>query len=151
MAEQKNIGFNKGLVMSPSAGEDGEATVLHNLVVRRGELVNIEQPKVVEDQPQITGTLKFIHKVQNRNGVQENYIEVVEGEGLWIVNYNYGDTGGTITPEGGLSNEVENVQVLGNTLIITTSEGVYYSVWKDSNYVWLGKDFPDVELRFSLS
>lgn len=48
-----------------------------------------------------------------------------------------------------LSSDIADVKVLGNTLVVT-ADRVYYALWKDSEYVWLGCEFPSVDIQFRL-
>lgn len=159
---RKNIGFNKGIVRSPSSGDDGEMTVLHGLKVEKGELVNLASlPDTAVMELGGSERLMFVHSVQNRNTTQENYVgyvpTVVESVTRYTLQYtNKDDITDGAEIHSFTDDIVKEVRSIGNTLAIVTSDGVYYAVWKyrdttsSMGYVWLGKDLPDVQLRFGL-
>lgn len=49
-----------------------------------------------------------------------------------------------------LSEGVSGVEVMGNMLIVQ-SDRLYYAMWKDGGYVWLGSEFPEVDIKFRLN
>lgn len=48
-----------------------------------------------------------------------------------------------------LPSQVTEIKVLGNTLVISADK-IYYALWRDGAYVWLGSQFPKVDIRFAL-
>lgn len=48
-----------------------------------------------------------------------------------------------------VSGNITGVQTLGNTLVVTADK-IYYAMWKDGVYVWLGSEFPMVDMQFRL-
>lgn len=45
---------------------------------------------------------------------------------------------------------LKDIAAIGNTLVITTSAGVAYAVWKGDKYNYLGTSMPQVNIEFSL-
>lgn len=52
-----------------------------------------------------------------------------------------------VLPEG---TDIKQIQSIGNTLILITGEAMYYILFKESNYKFIGSKVPDIELTFSL-
>lgn len=125
----KIISFGKGIRRQPSIGEDGELSELVNLIPKNGELVNV-RPMERVDQIVLERTDKLV------------YVHKAEG----VVNYITIDTGSLFYYNNDNADEISNVIVddklsissVGNTLIVGTSEGLKYAIWKDNSYVWLG-------------
>lgn len=50
-----------------------------------------------------------------------------------------------------LGAEIDKIESIGNTLVITNSDGMRYYLWKDGEYKDLGTKIPNVKLQFALS
>ena len=48
-----------------------------------------------------------------------------------------------------LNDNITQVSSMGNTLIVQ-SGAVCYALWRDGGYVWLGSEFPDIDMQFRL-
>lgn len=46
--------------------------------------------------------------------------------------------------------DIKQIQSIGNTLILITNEAMYYILFKESNYKFIGSKAPDIQLTFSL-
>lgn len=46
---------------------------------------------------------------------------------------------------------VKDIKSIGNTLIITSTDGLHYYLWKDNTYHYLGQHLPELPLSFSLA
>lgn len=46
---------------------------------------------------------------------------------------------------------VRSLSSIGNTLVIITSDGIYYALWSDDDYDFLGKKPPFIDIAFTIS
>lgn len=46
--------------------------------------------------------------------------------------------------------DIKQIQSIGSTLILITNESMYYILFKEDNYKFIGSKVPDIELAFSL-
>lgn len=46
---------------------------------------------------------------------------------------------------------LSSVNSVGNTLVVLTSEGIHYSLWKDGSYNYIGQKPPEIGMSFGLS
>ena len=124
----KIISFGKGIRRQPSIGEDGELSELVNLIPKNGELVNVRPMEEVGVT--VRGILLAVHKV----GDAINYI-------TWTKISLGGSTVYDLLSNGVLvfstSSEIKSAIVIGNTLVVGTSDGLKYAIWKNDSYVWL--------------
>ena len=49
-----------------------------------------------------------------------------------------------------VSYSIERVSSIGNVVIINTTQGIHYALWKDGSYVYLGEHMPELNLKFGL-
>lgn len=47
--------------------------------------------------------------------------------------------------------DVSSVNTVGNTLVVLTSGGIHYLLWKDSTYKYIGQKPPEIGISFGLS
>lgn len=124
----KIISFGKGIRRQPSIGEDGELSELVNLIPKNGELVNVRPMEKVGVT--VRGILLAVHKV----GDAINYI-------TWTKISLGGSTVYDLLSNGvsvfSTSSEIKSAIVIGNTLVVGTSDGLKYAIWKNDSYVWL--------------
>ena len=97
-----------------------------------------------EDVSKWTATLLYVHETASyRHFI--GTIETLENE-LWWFNED-----GTIGSNESIHNfreEIISVNSVGNTLIVLTKSGLYYALWMDSSYKYLGDEIPFVEINF---
>lgn len=157
MATQ-NIKF-KGLRRTPSeeTAKDGDLCESVNVVSTNGEIKILEQPQPVKNQfggeIRINGTLIGVH-----NGIWGIHYIGVKSDKKTV--FFTDSEGNPIECSDGvqqvtLSSEVVDVDCVGNTVIISckASEdggGLYYFLWRDSKYAYLGDTIPYPVLRFEL-
>lgn len=142
--ERKNIAFQYGIHRAPSAANDGELAECVNLIPKNGELVNIKTPKPIGiEAPGETYTLKFIHKKNN----YKNYI-FFDSESKSLVAV-YKDKSTSVIHT--FNSEVSYISALGNTLAITSSEGIGYALFKEEEYKWIGYKPEQTTIKFSLT
>ena len=150
---EKEISFNEGLRLTPysDVSPDGELSVCHNVEVYGGGL----RPTVIEgkkftvrtgQESVMTGELMHIHAT----GEYQHLIFQVtreEGDELhWCLE---GKNDGEVTTTRIVDAEqldITSVSSVGNVLVVTTKNEVYYALWKQNGYVWLGA-MPELKVK----
>lgn len=140
----KEIKYN-GYSANPSDYEcvDGDLATTMGLIQEDGAMKPILPPSV---------------KLQLEEGESVMYIHQTSSFTHYIV---YSDTTRKVysidekTPNtkltvGSLGYKMSHFNAIGNTLLIFTSNGIYYYLWKDDAYKELGNHIPDVEVSFGL-
>lgn len=149
----KEIKYN-GFTATPSDYEcpDGDLATLINLVPEDGTLQPVKQPLALFTLP--SGyTVFFIHE-----GTDYKHYVIRNGQSLyWIDEPAQGDTLTTsdFTPDNLLQTftpDIYGINAVGNTLIVLTSDGMHYILWKGNNnkYKYLGAHFPELPISFGL-
>lgn len=144
----KDIKYN-GVTATPSDYEcpDGDLTCAINLVPEEGEMQPIPLPQTLFTLPSTEYAVFFIH----RGNGYINYILRHENVLYWISSSN---ANGTISNNDMKQlhafTEIYGINAIGNTLIVLTSEGMQYLLWKDSSYTFLGTHIPELPISFSL-
>lgn len=141
----KIIPLNKGIHRQPSVGADGELSELVNLIPQNGELVNVRGLKE-GDTPTLSDgeRLLAIHKTQDG----DKYIVYANGRFKYYTKGNEGWSG-TIGDNFSISTG-SKVDTIGNTLLILSSSGMRYLLWKDGGYTDLGTHIPELPITFGL-
>lgn len=145
--EQEVVNLNKGISRSPSFGESGEMSELVNLIPKNGELVAIAPPRDLGIEMGELERLVYIHETYTFR----NYIVVSQQPRESPILYYFTDKDNerqNCFHESSLENII-SVSSIGNTLIINTDKGLFYSIWRDGRYVSLG-DLPEVNISFGL-
>lgn len=144
MQDEKKYIKYKGITRLPSDHDsfDGELEESINLSITGGELRPVLPPQVIGTLP---GEFKFVHK----NAGYEHFI-YQDGNTIRAARY----AGGVITDMGVILNigvaTLYNINAVGNTLIILTSQDVSYCIWKNNSYVDLGSQLPFPVINFDL-
>lgn len=125
--------------------KDGAMSILHNAVNESGAIRPFILPDPIFSMNE-GEMLLYVHNTSNA----KNYIyssgqtikafKIEEGE---RVDYDF-----EITIGDGIN--ILQVQSIGNTLVVITSEGMHYSLYADNNYQYLGTQIPDVPISFGL-
>lgn len=152
----KDIKFS-GYSAQPSDYEchDGDLSSSINLLNEDGHLKSVSQPR--EELSLSTGhALLLIHSVPG----QENYI-IMTGDknGTFGVSWLKREPFDKLAPlpstagASPISNaqtfhKLLDIGIVGNTLAIATSEGLFYILWKDDNYKYLGSRPPFLPISF---
>jgi hypothetical protein len=140
----KHIKYN-GYTTSPSDYEcpDGDLSNMIGLATDNGSLVPIDNPKAVLTLT--SGKVVFIHKMTY---VSNFIVRTTTG----AIQYKSG-TSGTLTDLPSVtftSLTFHQVNAIGNTLIVLTSSGIHYFLWKSNSYTYLGNHIPELSLSFGL-
>lgn len=135
-----------GITTNPSDYECTDGTLSANigLLHEDGALRPINRPKMLKVLTKGT-TCTHIHNV---NGTR-HYITQNEKEIGWIgEDFATERRLCTLTSDMG---EVYQISSIGNTLVVLTSSGTYYFLWKGNTYKELGNHLPELSLSFGLS
>lgn len=154
----KEIKYN-GFTEAPSDYEcpDGDLAGLEGLVQEEETLHPIAPPAQLFTLP--TGyRVVLIHK-----STYEHYIIRTANKLYWIEKPT---TGATLTPANDYFHDddgdnknllrdftgetIHDINAVGNTLIVLTSYGMHYFLWKNSAYSYLGTHIPELPLSFGL-
>ena len=136
----------KGFTAVPSDHdcEDGTLAASVDMICEDGALRPILPQKKMAD----VGDARplFVH----RNGNIDNLILTSSDGKLQYIDRS-GDTWAEPADiDVTISEPVISVNALGNTLMVFTSGPIYYILWKDDAYSFLGNNLPDLQLSFGL-
>ena len=133
----KNVQY-KGYTASPSDYEctDGELDMSLNMVYEDGSLRPILPPKFLTSSG--GNNVKCLHKTSN----YLHYIMIGDNQ-LKFKKDNL------ITPIFDFPADIEIYQItpVGNTLVVLTSDGMYYFLWKEDKYISLGNELPELNVN----
>ena len=144
----QDIKYN-GYTAVPSDYEctDGDLALSLNLINEDGNIKAISQPLDEKEMPSYTDTpvkIVFIHESSSF----KHYIFQEDNHVKWLNGLSDSEE---MTPIVNLSDyEIYGYNAVGNTLIILTSEGMYYTLWKDGSYLNLGTHIPELPISFGL-
>lgn len=151
MARQ-NIQF-RGLRHSPSdiTGQDGDLLECVNLIHENGEMKPIEMPEKIriggKDEIGYFITLMAIHNLTS--GKKYVFGRSIGNAISKIIIKDEDNT--VIFTTINMFGELQWVETIGNTLIIGTSKSIYYAVFKNGAYKWLGDKLPQPVFRVDFS
>ena len=147
----KDIKYN-GYTTQPSDYEcpDGDLAVALNLIPENGSLNVIQPPEKVLTLSEEGERIMLIHSVPG----QKNYIISRNGpDGLtslfWLKKDPAIKDTSTATFIASFHG-IRDIAVMGNTLVITTDEGIRYALWKDNGYKRLSNKPPFVSIDFGM-
>lgn len=151
MSKVANIKFNGGIIHTPSdvSPIDGDLNECINLVPSDGELKPVEMPVIVHhvDSPtnhilsaiHVLPTGKMFVFVSGRS--QFNSVIIEDEDGNYIFSQQ-------VNAE---KQEIPQwVKAIGNITAIGTSHSIYYIIYRDGNYIWLGDDIPRPVVKFEM-
>ncbi len=143
-SETKILSFSKGMTNMPSdlLSEDTELQVSSGFIFKDGEMKPIQKEKILFDGDTKLPTL-FVHKYNN----YKHYIALNDNNTL--VWYNNENSIVNITNAPIVGDSIQ-IQAIGNTLVVNSSEGLGYYLWKpeNANYKYMGAKIPEPEVRF---
>lgn len=138
----KEVKYN-GYSASPSDYEcaDGDLAMSFNTINEDGAMRSVLPPKEIFT-PVEGFAVKCIHEMPNR----VHYIQVYEGFPTLLSYTN------SVTNIGNHIHTFMNVAIyqitpIGNTLVVLTSDGMYYFLWKEDKYISLGNELPELNVR----
>ena len=142
----KELKYN-GHTASPADYEcpDGDLSVSMDLWPENGSLRPVLQPKDIL-QLEAGQKVMYLHETSSFT----HYIVYDSGKNslFWM---DKGSTGQTAMSTSGLAaGSLTSVSGVGNTVIVFTTSGMRYYLWKDDNYAYLGTDIPEINISFGL-
>lgn len=144
--KRQQLTWNKGMTNVPSdlVCDDNTCEVELNMIYRQGEHRPIQNEQVLFGSAEMKPLL-FVHKY---NGYK-HYIALNGSRIIWYDKD--GKAGGDITNEPPDMGEGVQVEGIGNTLVVNSSKGLGYYLWKPElgNYKYLGSKVPEIEIRYN--
>ena len=131
----------KGYAANPSdyECEDGELAMSLNVIHEDGSLKPILPPKYIMMTSAPSEVVKCVHKTSN----YIHYILVKDGNILRYKKDSYYYLIFTFPAD----IEIYQITPVGNTLVVLTSDGMYYFLWKEDKYISLGNELPELNVR----
>lgn len=144
MKQQVNITYTKGIVNTPSEvlSEDGMLDECVNLEIKSGELYPMEMPVKLGVSLGDGEKLVLVHKT--KSGVK-TYVSILSG----VLKFRNADSGTLygLTVNVG---ELSSIQYIGNTIVVYSTDKVYYILYKGNDYKFIGNGIPSVRMSFRL-
>ena len=144
----------KGISRNPSGqiSADGFCAESLNVQLDMGEVAPVLKPTPVngaDGNPlSIDGDILFIHK---GNGY-ENVIYRDDDELNYVATISTGgDASGTLYDDLVEGEEINDITSIGNTIVMSTSENMYYFLWKNGEYRFLGNQIPIPNIHFRMN
>ena len=138
----------KGLSLTPDDHHTatGELSLCANVELHNGAL----RPSVLDGTP-VSNTLKVDTSVATLLYVHtaNGYTHLIASVGKKLYWFMEDGTLGNSAPINEFTADIYNVRSLGNTLIILASDGLYYAVYKDAGYMFLGQKPPFIDIEFA--
>ena len=136
--EKQTLSFNKGMTNVPSdlLSDDAELAMSEGFLYSDGEMRPIQEPEKIQDAS-AGGTLMYIHKRDS----YKNYVFFDAAESCINTVNNVDGTDAPTNQKFEIDN-VKQVTSVGNTLECLTDDGIYYALFKEGAYIWLGKELP---------
>lgn len=140
----KELKYN-GYTANPSDYEcqDGDLSVAINFVPEEGALRTVLPPKV-EEHLEEGAEIVYVHQTANF----KNYIIRNGSSFMWRDASNI--TAGEKSLHYLSGATFYQANSVGNTLLMLTSNGMYYFLFKDDEYISLGNHLPECDLSFGL-
>lgn len=133
--DRKTLSFGRGMTNVPSdlLSDDTELTESIGFQFRNGEMKPIQNPELIGLVPY---TIMYVHK-------SADYANLIAYDDKDTIHW-YKLDGKTISAEKGAFKvgTVYDIKSVGNTLIVATTQGLHYILYKGSTYKDLGKELP---------
>ena len=141
--KQFQISFDKGITNVPSdvLCGDNETAELVGMTYEAGELKPIQNAK---DTGELNQRILYVHQV----ATEDNYITI----GNSGIKY-YKSLGDSYSAGGEIDTtitSVKDIKAIGNTLIVSTTDGMIYYLWNGNGYTKLGDKIPEPYVIFKL-
>lgn len=139
---RKSLSFSKGLTNVPSdlLSDDTELVESSNVIFRSGEIHPIQKPIA---SGAVVGEIIYAHKTANCTNV------VACENNSTIRFYSYVDGECSLISEFTASAYVKSATSVGNTVLVSTSTGISYYLYKGGTYRHLGDGLPKPDVQFS--
>lgn len=133
----KEVEYN-GYSASPSdyGCVDGDLAMSLNALNEEGALRPVLQPKRV-----LYTSSGSVVKCVHETGIYTHYIIIEDND----IKYKKDNI---LTPIHSFPSNIEIYQItpIGNTLVVLTSDGMYYFLWKENKYISLGNELPELNV-----
>ena len=141
--ETKTLSFNLGVTNAPSdlLCDDNSLLECDGFISKDGSLVPIQKPIKIGN---ISEKIMYVHK-------NAGYENIIAWNGSILYWYIVDSKDSIILPEGTnelsdiSGDEVYDVNSVANTLVVATSSGILYFLFKNGKYVEIGTDLPEPE------
>lgn len=147
MKEEKRITYQAGITRTPSdfLCKDGELAECINLTTDHEELKPLVQPALTVEIGIQNIMLAYVHSHNNTT----RYI-MKDASAVWWTLDPASSESGSLHYMMAVDVATLQVQSIGNTLIVSSSTGMGFFLWKGSTYTYLGSNIPDISVEFSL-
>lgn len=148
----KSLSFSKGLTTIPSdlLSDDAELVESTDIIFRNGEMHPLQKPHLIASLPN-NEEIIFVHK-------GADYTNVITYDGTanirWYkLSQEYGKPSIVKQDKDYLFNvgKVEDIQSVGNTLVVATDVGMSFLLYKGDTYKYLGSELPKPSVTFRTS
>ena len=145
--EESNIAYT-GITQATSDLDcrDGDLSLSHNLISQNGAM----RPVVLPDEELTMGEGERLLYIHSTSGYK-NYLYTVRGT---LKAFRLTDEGKrsdyAFSYTVGGSGEIKQVQSIGNTLMLITTTGIHYLLYKEGDYKYLGDKMPELGMNFGL-
>ena len=149
--KQKTLSFNKGVCLNPSemSCDDNELSVCDGLLFERGELHVIQKPEE-KDAWNVGSGKKLVGVHDYGNYTHLLFLsEVSNVQHLWWADKN-ASTFTTVQMDTSGIDGFDNIEAIGNTLVVSTNGGIRYFLWSDGAYKDLGSGLPELKVKVGL-
>lgn len=136
--------FKSGITRNPSASTGKELDYAMNLMTSEGELKLVPQMESVDIVVQPGDRLLCVHHVEAGNDQRKYYIF---SNGTKLIACACDSVRTVIAV---FQSDIQRAVAMSNVLVVTTSSGVGYVIWKDGYYRFIGTSLPTLDLQFQL-
>lgn len=144
-----SLSFKNGLANNPSdlVCDDNSLAVELGATFDENGHIPVQNPDTVVSD--ITDDIVIIHDF----GDYTNLITINDDKLYWSTLDVENKSVGTATEIGEITANIISANAIGNTVVLNTSEGLYYILWKSeqNGYVILGNQLPDLEVSYNVT
>lgn len=140
----------KGISRDPSGqiAADGFCVDSVNVQLDMGEVAPMIRPRRITDSlgspVEVNGDILYIHKGSNYENLLFRY-----DNGIWFTAIiDGGERSGPLVTGLGSDEAVNDVTSIGNTVVISTTKEMYYILWREGAYHYLGNKIPIPDIAF---
>lgn len=144
--EEQNITYT-GITQATSDLDcrDGELSLSHNIISQNGAMRPILLPEAQFTMGE-GEQLVYVHSTAG----YKNYLYTSSGQ-LKAFRLESGQrTDYDFSYNIGEDTEINQIQSIGNTIIVLASDSIHYILFKDDDYKYLGNKFPELGMNFGL-
>lgn len=141
----------RGISRTPSdrMTSDGGCAESLNVQLHAGEIAPMPKPEMMNDPAgnkiSVDGDILFIHK-----GIGYEHLISREGQSLTFVSTIGEVASGSLNVTLDTDESINDLTAIGNTIILSTSKDMYYVLWKEGEYHFLGHQIPVPNIHFRI-